>query len=332
MKKHDAKRILRAASAAAAAVIAALVILPALFGCGDSGGDGRLKIVATVFPEYDWARQIVGGVGNAEIILLAENGADIHNFQPSAEDIIKIGTADIMIYVGGESDKWVDDALKTAMNKKLVALNLLDILGDAAKEEEAVEGMETEEDGGEEDGPEYDEHVWLSLRNAALFCEHIADAVCAADPGNADAYRANADAYIARLKALDGRYAEAVGNAEVRTLVFGDRFPFRYLVDDYGLDYYAAFVGCSAETEASFKTIVFLTEKVNELKLGAILSIETSDGSIARTIRGSTKTKDQRLLVLDSLQSKTIGDAEKGVTYLSVMESNLEVLRDALKR
>lgn len=294
-----------------------------------AGGQDTLRIVTDIFPAYDWARVICGeNPGNAEVTMLLDNGVDLHSFQPSVDDILQISTCDLFIYVGGESAGWVEDALAEAANEDLVAVNLLDILGDAAREEELVEGMKGAR--GEE-GPENDEHVWLSLDNAALFTECIAETLSGIDSENADLYRNNAKAYEVRLSELDEDYRQAVSDSEVKTLLFADRFPFRYLFEDYGLDYYAAFAGCSAETEASFETIVFLADKVNELSLHSILTIDGSDGKIAETVRSNTRTKDQKILTLDSMQSVTSKDAAGGVTYLLVMEENLEVLKEALK-
>lgn len=301
----------------------------------DENSQEPLQIVTTIFPEYDWVMNILGdNPGRAEVTMLLDNGIDMHSFQPAAEDILKISTCDLFIYVGGESDEWVEDALAEAANKEMAVLNLLDLLGDKVKEEELVEGMEETAhehgDGHEEEGPEYDEHVWLSLRNAAVLTEEIASAMAAADAANADVYLANAAAYREKLDALDAEYQEAVAGAGTKTLLFGDRFPFRYLTDDCGLSYYAAFEGCSAETEASFDTIVFLSNKVDELSLSSILTIEGTDHRIAETIRDTTASRDQQILTMDSMQSVTSKDVSDGVTYLSVMESNLEVLREAL--
>ena len=309
--------------------VMALGVFTACSGNGNANTDsGKLKIITTIFPEYDWVRNIAGD--KADITMLLDNGVDLHSYQPTADDIIKISTCDVFVYVGGTSDSWVKDTLKDAVNKDMVVLNLLDLLGENAKEEEEKEGMQAEEEEHEE-GPEYDEHVWLSLRNAAVLCQKISDALCEKDAANADFYKSNTTAYIEKLNALDSQYKDAVSAAKQKTILFGDRFPFRYLTDDYGLDYYAAFVGCSAETEASFETIMFLARKVDELGLTSIMQIETSDGSIAETIKKNTKTGDQKILTIDSLQSVTAKDVESGSTYLSVMEKNLEVLKDALK-
>ena len=298
--------------------------------------DSKIHIVTTIFPEYDWVMNILGEKKeNAEVTMLLDTGVDLHSYQPTAEDILKIGTCDLFIYVGGESDEWVEDALKEAVNKDMTVINLLDVLGDAVKEEEVVEGMEAEEEEEEgeegEEEPEYDEHVWLSLKNAQILTRSIVEAIEKIDPENAEGYQKNAEAYIDQLQALDQRYQETVDAAQVKTLLFGDRFPFRYLTDDYGLTYYAAFVGCSAETEASFETITFLAEKTDELALPAVMTIEGKDHRIAETIVANTQTKDQKILTLDSLQSTTAKDVENGTNYLSVMEQNLSVLKEALK-
>ena len=291
-----------------------------------------LKIVTTIFPEYDWVREILGDkADNAELTMLLDNGVDLHSYQPTADDIIKISDCDLFIYVGGESDGWVEDALKEATNKDMQVINLLDVLGEQVKEEEVVEGMEAEEEESEdEDEPEYDEHVWLSLKNAETLCNAINDALETIDPANKDVYAANAAAYLEKLTALDSEYQSMVDNAARKTVLFGDRFPFRYLVDDYGLNYYAAFVGCSAETEASFETVSFLSGKVDELGLPCVLTIEGAQHKIAETIVQNTAEKNQSILTLDSMQSTTSTDVANGTTYLSVMERNLDVLKQAL--
>ena len=499
------------------ALLLALVIAASLLGgCGrqnDPTGDTKtdqLSIVTTIFPEYDWVREILGDkADSAELTMLLDNGVDLHSYQPTADDIIKISNCDLFIYVGGESDEWVDDALKEATNKDMEVINLLDVLGDSVKTEETVEGMQEEEhdhdhshdeeitkddikdrtlsdfagewkslypylvngdldeycehkaeededssttkdtylekyktswqcdatkisingntitftyadgktvsaeytyagyqpklndegkissvryqfettstdapkyvqfnDHGHEPGEaehfhiyfgnesfdalmdsktnpffvkdalsvdeildelmgheheeEKDEHVWLSLKNAETLCGAIADALAQIDPDNKETYAANAAAYIQKLSALDGEYQKAVDAASTKTVLFGDRFPFRYLVDDYGLSYYAAFVGCSAETEASFETISFLAKKVDELKLPCVLTIEGAQHKIAETIVQNTAEKNQKVLTMDSMQSTTSQDVANGVTYLSIMENNLSVLKEAL--
>ncbi|MFR1480938.1 MAG: metal ABC transporter solute-binding protein, Zn/Mn family [Hydrogeniiclostridium mannosilyticum] len=499
-------------------ILCLLMTAGILSGCGNNNTanhdiaatNEKLSIVTTIFPEYDWVWEIMGDqADNAEITMLLDNGVDLHSYQPTADDIIKISTCDMFIYVGGESDEWVEDALKEDTNKNMVVINLLDVLGDSVKTEELVEGMQesehehdhggeidtadiqdrtlsefagdwqsihpllvngdldeylehlAEEDGDDtttadtyrerytgswecdatsiaingstitftfadgstqsadytyagyspvlsEDGdissvryqfetdstdaPRYvqfndhghepgeaehfhvyfgnesfealmdgatnpffapgeldaegvlemlmghdheheeeaDEHVWLSLKNAEILCREIADQIAAIDPDNTESYSANAAAYIEKLSALDAQYQAAVDSAANKTVLFGDRFPFRYLVDDYGLDYYAAFVGCSAETEASFETITFLANKVDELGLSSVLTIEGAQHKIAETIVNNTAIKNQQVLTMDSMQATTSTDVENGANLLSVMESNLEVLKTAL--
>lgn len=330
------KRIISAAAAFAAA-------LSLMTGCGSNSSSSndkgtsskQLSIVCTIFPEYDWVNQILGShTDSAEITYLLDNGVDLHSYQPTADDMIKISSCDMFIYVGGESDEWVEDALDDAQNKNMQVVDLMEVMGDSAKEEEVKEGMEAEEEevkegmeAEEEEEVEYDEHVWLSLRNAKTLCTEIESRLEIIDPANADDYKANLASYTAELDKLDGEFKSVVDGASTKTVLFGDRFPFRYFADDYGLDYYAAFVGCSAETEASFETVVFLANKVDELGLGTVFTIENSDGKIAQTIIDNTEDKNAQILTLNSLQSVTAADGE---TYLSVMQENLETLKKAL--
>ncbi len=493
----------------------------------------QLSIVCTIFPEYDWVKQILGDhASGAEITYLLDSGTDLHSYQPTAMDMAKIADCDLFVYVGGESDEWVEDALAEAVNPDMQVINLMDVMGDAAKEEEIKEGMEHDhdhehdehdhskevstfeddevqdrplsdwegdwqsayplvldgsldeawehksEDGGmtaaeykdyytkgyksdynaisihdnhikftdkdgkvtesdykytgyyiqnwstgtkaamyrfeaedhdagapiyiefndhmiepekaahfhirmsnesfdaivdpegnwptffdaalsaeevcdevighghsdedededhdhdhehEEGEVEYDEHVWLSLKNAKTLCTEIADRLSILDSANKDDYKANLDAYTAQLDKLDGGFKTLIGGAAQKTLVFGDRFPFRYFADDYGLDYFAAFAGCSAETEASFDTIVFLAEKMDELGCGTIFTIENSDHKIAQTIIDNTKAKNQNIAEMNSLQSVTKDQISSGATYLSLMQANYDTLKGALQ-
>lgn len=331
-------------------LMAAILIACCLSACGSendlsaASGNDKLQIVTTIFPEYDWVMSILGdNPADAEVTMLLDNGIDLHSYQPTADDIMKISTCDMFIYVGGESDEWVEDALKEATNKDMVVIDLLDVLGDSVKEEEMVEGMQESEHEHEhedeheheheheESEPEIDEHIWLSLRNAEKITEIISKDLQRIDSANAQVYMTNSDAYIKKLSDLDSQYSDAVSASCVKTLIFGDRFPFRYLTDDYGLTYYAAFVGCSAETEASFETISFLAKKVDELSLHAIMTIEGDNHKIAETIVQNTADRDQQILTMDSMQSTTSKDVKNGTTYLSVMEKNLSVLKEALK-
>ncbi len=313
-----------------AALLAALAALFALPACAGGGGQEseKLQVVATIFPVYDWARELLGEAPHAELTLLLGSGVDMHSYQPTAGDLIRISACDVFIYVGGESDKWVEDALKNAKNKDIIAINLLETLGDAAKDEGAAEGMES---GHEGHGGEADEHIWLSLKNAQALCPAIASKLAEADPENREAYEANLARYGEKLAALDREYDAAVSASKKKTLLFGDRFPFLYLTEDYGLSYYAAFPGCSSETEASFETISFLSKKADELGLGVVLTIEGTKHRIAETVISETKGKNLRILTLDSIQSVSKKDADRGVTYLSTMEKNLVVLKEALE-
>lgn len=284
----------------------------------------KVSIVTTIFPQYDWVRQLLGDKNqNTELTLLLGNGVDLHSYQPSIQDVAKISTADIFIFVGGESDGWVKDALKNAKNTEMIVLNLMEILGDKVKEEEIVEGMEGEE---EED----DEHVWLSLKNAKVICEKITEALCQKDSKNAATYQNNLSEYLAQLDELNWVYSSVINNASKDTLIFGDRFPFRYLVDDYNLNYYAAFVGCSAETEASFKTVIFLANKMDELDSNYIFKIESGDDKLAKTIIQNSGKKNAQVLILNSMQSVTSKQAED-TSYVKIMVENVQTLQKGLE-
>ena len=319
-----------------ASVLAVLMLIGLLAGCASGtpepdGDDGRLRIVTTVFPAYDWIRNILGSnPGNADVIWLLDGGVDLHSYQPSAADILAISTCDMFVYVGGTSDGWAAEVMRNPVNGKIKAVSLLDALGDAARVEETVEGMQ-EENEPQQEKEEYDEHVWLSLRNAENLVKELAGELQKMDPDHAEQYAENAAAYCEKLHALDIRYQEEIDGASVRTLLVADRFPFRYLTEDYGLTYFAAFSGCSAETEASFQVITFLADKVDELGLHAVVKTEGGDGKIAETVVQNTATKDQQILTMDSMQSITGKDEENGTTYYSVMEENLSVLARALR-
>ena len=335
-------------------VLCAVLLLSLFAGCSTGGSTAAsttatrpdvsgksVSVVATIFPAYDWTRQIIGDQsGRVALTLLLDKGADLHNYQPTVEDIYKISTCDLFIYVGGESDKWVPDALaQEAANPNRKVLCLMDLLGSAAREEEALEGMEHEHDEDHDDdhdedhkheAPEYDEHIWLSLRNAKLLCEKIQATLAEIDPQGKEAYGKNCRAYTEKLEALDKAYGEAVAAAPRKTLLFADRFPFLYMAKDYELQCWAAFSGCSAESEASFETVNFLVNKVDELGLPCVMKIEGSNTRLAETVISSTQAKNAKILELNSLQSVTAQQVADGVTYFGVMEQNLEVLKEAL--
>ncbi len=305
------------------AAIALLAELAACSGGQDSENSG-LKVLCTVFPVYDWTREISGG--KADVSLLVSGGTDMHSYQPSAEDMIEIAGCDVLIYVGGVSDGWIDEAVKQQENKERTVINLLEVLGDKAVSEELSEGMQAEEHSHEDGGEAYDEHVWLSLENAELFADAITAVLSEKAPDDADYFSSRAEAYIGELAALDEEYSEAAESAEQKTLVFADRFPFRYLTEDYGLSYYAAFPGCSAETDASFETVAFLSGKIDELGIKYVLTTESPVPGIAETVAENTKEKNQQILALDSMQSVTDGST----SYIEIMRTNLETLKKAL--
>lgn len=331
-------------------VMASVLTVSAFCGCGASrmaadsdqkGGSvpqnaanaAAYSIVCTTFPQYDWIRNIIGDDSDKfQLTMLLDQGTDLHSYQPTAEDIAKIADADMFVYVGGESDGWVESALKEATNKDMKVVNMLDALGTAVKVEEVVPGMQAEE--GEEteegEGPENDEHVWLSLRNAVTLTDALSENIQEIDPANKEDYVENAGKYVDKLNDLDGRYELTVSKGKRQAILFGDRFPFRYMADDYGLTYYAAFVGCSAESEASFETITFLAQKVDDLKLPVILTIEGADHNIAESIKNATESKNQEILTMNSMQSVTAEAVADGETYLNMMEDNLNVLSQAL--
>lgn len=327
----------------AGAVICAALLLN--ISCNKSTDESKkdsktteLTIVSTIFPEYDWMVNLTAGAPVKNELLIS-NGVDLHSYQASVQDIIKIAESDMFIYVGGESDFWVDDVLENHKNVKSV--KLLELIKDDVKEEEVVEGMQAEEEEDEdaeehhhedeEDEVEYDEHVWLSVRLANKLCAALTEKLVELDPANESIYRANYAKYSAELTSLDKEYESVINEGNRKTVLFADRFPFRYMTDDYGLKYYAAFVGCSAETAASFETMAFLTQKVDELKLPVILVLEKSDCKIADTVIENTNAKDQKVMEMDSIQSVTVADMSAGKTYLSSMKKNLETLKEALK-
>lgn len=312
-------------------LFAALTVMALILtgtGCSNNGktvSKGK-KVVCATAPLYDWTRQITGGTEKADLSLIIGNGTDLHSFQPSAADIVSIKTADVLVYVGGESDGWIREALKETANKDQKVVCLMDVLKDSIVEEEVAEGMQGEdEEDGEEEGPEYDEHVWMSLRLTRKSCKAIEEALEKVLPEEAERFRANLGSYDSKLDALDKQYEEMVKGSRLDTIVVLDRYPFRYLAEDYKLNYSAAFLGCSAETEASFETVKFLADKVKALDSKAVLIIENSDGKLAKTVLETAGKTDAKIEVLDSMQS-----CGKDLDYLKTMTGNLEKLKAAL--
>ena len=308
-----------------------LLVLSALVGCEskNKNKDG-ISIVTTVFPIYDWVEELLGEkADDTQLTMLLDSGVDLHNFQPTTDDIIKISSCDLFIYVGGESDGWVEDVLKTSANKDRIVINLMELMEESL--EEAVSHSEESHDHDHDHQHHLDEHIWLSLRNAVTACGIIADGLYKADPDNKDIYSVNLSDYTAKLNALDAKYSAAVESAPHKTLVFPDKFPFTYLCHDYGIEYYAAFNGCSTDTAASPEVIATLAGKINELSLGCVMTIEGSELiDFTNTVIGATTAKNARILTVNSLQTVTAADVENGIDYLAVMESNLTSFAQAL--
>lgn len=311
-------------------ILAALSLVCALClsSCSDKDGDGELSVVATVFPIYDWTSQILADVEGVSLTLLLDDGVDMHSYQPTATDFMKISSCDVFIYVGGESDAWVADALKNATNKDMTVINLFEVLSGSLLEPGQTHDHAHDHDHSHDHA--HDEHVWLSLSNAKAACGAICEALSAKMPEKATALGDNAAAYCAQLLALDEEYRATVDRAARNTLLFADRFPFAYLLKDYGIEHFSAFPACSAETEASFETVAFLAAKVDELGLRHVIVIDGSSEDIARTVISNTSAKDQTVLYLDSMQSVTAERIAANQTYLSIMRANLSVLSLAL--
>ena len=333
------------------------ILISSLFACNNSNisNNGNLssnnkkdiKIVTTIFPIYDWVTNILGdSYDKNNLTLLLNNSVDLHNYQPTSEDIIKISNCDLFIYVGGESDTWVQSVLNQVKNNNLKTINLFELLGNDIRLEEEKEGMEEDhehehddednedeefvENHEEEHEKEFDEHVWLSLKNAKKLVSAISNVLQDLDENNKNFYSSNTTKYLEQLSSLDEEYTNAINNSINKMLIFGDRFPFLYMVKDYSLDYFAAFKGCSAETEASFKTIAFLSEKLNEYNLDYIITLENNNHKIAETVIENSNNKDKKILSLNSMQSITSNDIENGISYIDIMKTNLEVLKQAL--
>ena len=348
-----------------------LCVSVVLTGCTSAESirdNGKPSIVCTAFPQYDWTLQILGGRAEEfNVILLNHQGTDMHSFQPTAENMVNMANCDLFIHIGGFSEGWVPAALESAGNTEAAVLTLLDHVD--AKAEEFTEGMEHNHDHDHDHGhgheseadeheaevnmheedihvedphaghdheedshtEELDEHLWLSLRCAQDACEAITEAICQLDSANAADYQANADAYSQQLHELDHEYEHAVQEAGTKVLLFADRFPFRYLTDDYGIEYLAAFPGCSAETEASFETILYLSEEMDAHHLTCAIVLEGSKEDFAKTVISNTQADDPKILTLNSMQSVNQHHIDAGVTYLGIMKENLTVLKEALR-
>lgn len=300
-------------------IIAVATVFGSLAACGNTNeAKNGLSIVCSTFPVYDFVKNVAGDYAD---ITLLDSTTDIHSFEPTAQDLITLSQADLFVCIGGVSDAWVDKAISSAENESLSVLKLMSCV--STVDEETVEGMQAEE----EEEAEADEHIWLSLKNAKLMCEGICNKLCEIESQHSDAFKANYNAYSEKLSELDKQYENTAAEGKNNILVFADRFPFRYLCEDYGLEYFAAFPGCSSETSASFETVSFLISKVKENDIHAVLVTESSDMKMAETINKEAGTKT---LVLNSCQSTHLSDIENGASYLGIMTNNLEILKEAL--
>ena len=285
----------------------------------------KLTIVSTNFPGYDFARAITMDNTNVKVKMLLKPGAESHTFEPTPEDIKTIKNSDIFIYVGGDSDEWVDDILSDVDTDKTKIIKLIDLVD--AKEEFTTEGMESDEEEESEEETELDEHVWTSPKNAIEIINKLKKEVINIDSDEKSNLESNANNYVNKLNDLDTEFKSIVKTAKRKEIIVGDRFPLRYFADEYGLSYYAAFPGCSEQTEASAKTISFLANKVKEDKIPVVLKIELSSGNIANTIAKETNTK---VLEFNSAHNISQSDFDAGTTYVDIMTKNAEVLKEAL--
>lgn len=317
-------------------LLSALVLAVSLAGCAARPApedDGRLRIVTTLFPYYDFARAVAGD--RADVTLLLSPGREAHSFEPTPLDAVTISRADVFIYNGGEGEVWVDDMLDSVGENIESVLRMMDFV--SAREEEFSEGMQDaethdhdehgEHDHADSDEIEYDEHIWTSPANAIVLCRAVAEALCAADTENADFYRANCEDYCAQLSALDADFRALREGAARDLLVFADRFPFLYFCKEYGLNYRAAFHGCSSDTEPSLATLKYLIDKVNEEHIPVVYTVDLNSQKIAEAVSECTGARIERLW---SMQTVSRADFDAGETYITLMERNYEALKGGL--
>ena len=324
-----------------ASLLLTLALTLSLAACAaprEKADDGKLQIVATLFPYYDFARAIAGD--RADVTLLLSPGREAHSFEPTPLDAVTISESDVFLYNGGEGEYWVDEMLSAAGEHIAVVARMMDYVD--ALDEEFSEGMQgadshdhddhshddhDHEDEHDSDEVEYDEHIWTSPKNAVVLCRAVCDAICGADPANEDFYRANCDAYCAQLEALDARFASLCESAPRKLLVFADRFPMLYFCREYGLDYRAAFHGCSGDTEPSLATIKYLIDKVEDEHIPVVYTVDLSTKKVAAVVSECTGAAVDTLY---SMQTVSRADLDAGETYLTLMERNYEALRKGL--
>lgn len=306
-------------------VVMTLISVVMISGCDvnqQNEKNDKITVVTTIFPQYDFFRQIAGDKIN--LSMLIKPGNDIHSYEPSPQDIKKINGADMLVYVGGDSDAWIDEIMDSVDMDDKVQIGLMDCV--STVEEESKKGMTIKEEGGEEE-KEYDEHVWTSPQNAILIVRKLCAALSELDPDNASYYKQNSKEYIKKLEKLDEEFKEVVKQSKRKEIIVGDRFPFRYLTEEYGLDYYAAFPGCSDSTEANAETIAFLIDKVKEDDIPVVFHTEMSNEQVCDAICEQTGAKSEQLNAVHNISDD---DFKAGVTYIDLMEHNVEVLKEAL--
>lgn len=327
---------MRRASRFLALALVILLLLPSAFACARPPKDGRMRIVSTTFAAFDWCHNIVGD--RADVELLISDGSDLHGYEPTVADKVRLIESDLVVYLGGESDAWVLEMLESEEDIDIDSrtLCLSEIEGVVLREpkkssedehEEEHEHVHTEGDGHDH---AFDEHLWLSLANASTCTRAIGARLSAMDEAGRDEYAQNVDAYCEKLSAMSAAYAKAVADAKNNRLLVADRNPFVYVAEDYGIDFCAAFEGCTTESEASFDTIVRLTQKADEWQSRYLIVTEGSDQALAQSVMASSQKREMEILPLNSMQSVTKRAMLAGQTYLSVMEENLNVLRRAL--
>ena len=319
--------------------LALILSLAACAAPGEKADDGKIQIVATLFPYYDFARAIAGG--RADVTLLLSPGREAHSFEPTPLDAVTISEADVFLYNGGEGEYWVEEMLDAAGEHIAVKARMMDHV-DALGEEfsEGMQGADAHDhdhDHGDHDHEsgeahdsdeiEYDEHIWTSPKNAAILCRAVCDAICTADPANEDFYRANCDDYCAQIEALDARFADLCESAPRKLLVFADRFPMLYFCREFGLDYRAAFHGCSGDTEPSLATIKYLIDKVENENIPVVYTIDFGTKKVAAVVSECTGAAIETIY---SMQTVSRTDFDAGETYLTLMERNYDALRKGL--
>lgn len=320
-------------------LLALALILTFCFGCVSctkAEKSEKISVVCTLFPQYDWLREIIGDSDAIELSLIIQNGTDAHSYQPTAADIMKISNADMIVYVGGDSDLWVKEALERAKNDNIIKFEMAECEGvELHNISSASEGHNHGEEEHSHSGHNHgslDEHLWLSLHNAEAICRRLGEELVALDENNAEKYEENAERYIEKIKRLDGEYEKAVEAAEEENkfVLFCDRFPFVYLLEDYGVEYSAAFEGCSADVDADFATVLRLIKEADEHSLTSIAVSESANMKLADTVKNSSKSNIEKIIVFNSLQAVNKGQIDKGLTYFSVMEENLRALKESI--